>query len=188
MQQAAATADRGWQFFSERRSGEVHLAGGAMGGSSRRGAARDYFSSSVHYWGRLSPFLIPRTSTLHLRRLFKNCCRMLWPRGKSARGKLRGRGGTDPRWKVPGKKQSMPSMQVRCPIFLEAAAPTALLKGGRCRLQRPWGSSSLPPYQKLPRPCTSAMVGPQGIRVQRQSPPVPGHAGVWSCAGTNREE
>ena len=29
-------------------------------------------------------------------------------------------------------------------------APTALLPGGRCRPQRPWGSSSLPPYQKKP--------------------------------------
>ena len=28
-------------------------------------------------------------------------------------------------------------------------APTALLPGGRCRPQRPWGSSSLPPYQKV---------------------------------------
>ena len=31
---------------------------------------------------------------------------------------------------------------------LQGEPKTALLTGGRCRLQRPWGSSSLPPYQK----------------------------------------
>ena len=56
-------------------------------------------------------------------------------------------------------------------------APAALLTGGRCRPQRPWGSSSLPPYQKtspnltwelpVPLPAPTALLPGGRCRPQR---------------------
>ena len=70
----------------------------------------------------------------------------------------------------PARRHTLAAPRKTLPVPLPA--PTTLFTGGRCHLQRPWGSSSLPPHkspQPLPRgpPATRLLEGGHLQALQR---------------------
>ena len=109
----------------------------------------------------------------------------------------------EPYWSASGQTNvllSLCQLSLGCELPVPLPAPAALLTDGRCRPQRPWGSSSLPPYQVLDSavhrpygwsrlPCnkkqpsahteSKLLANPRRERTEQRAPAVP----VQPCAG-----